>query len=280
MRVLVTGHSGFTGRYIIDALNAAGHEALPFNADVTDWPDVEAAVAEGKPDAAIHLAANAFVQSSDVTGFYLVNQIGTFHLLEAIVRHSPGIPVLVASSANVYGDSSQGLLSEDAICAPVNHYGASKLAMEIGAKLWANRLKLVIARPFNYTGEGQDERYLIAKIVAHFRRRDPAIELGNIGVAREFGDVRSVTQAYVELLERGCEGTFNICTGQVHSVADVIQICEQISGHSIAVQVNPAFVRHADPQSLGGDPSRIRSALPNWRPHDLRETLEWMMSSK
>lgn len=279
MRVLVTGANGFTGRYLADALAAAGHEALPFAADVTDAAAVAAAVAAARPDAAVHLAASAFVHSDAVDDFYLVNQLGAYHLLAALADAAPGIPVLLASSANIYGAAASGYLDEDAAVRPANHYAASKAAMEIGAALWADRLSLAVARPFNYTGRGQDDRYLVAKIAAHFRRRDPVIELGNLDVARDFGDVRAVVDAYVGLIEARAAGVFNVCSGEVHSLRDIIGLCEELTGHRMEVRVNPAFVRANDVALLAGDPARLRAALPGWRPRPLRETLGWMLAA-
>lgn len=278
MRILVTGAKGFTGRYLVAALESSGHEVLPFGADVTDREAVRAAIAAAPPEGVIHLAGSAFVQSDDVTSFYTINQIGTFHLLEALAETAPGIPVILASSANIYGNTASGYVGEDSPPAPANHYAASKLAMEIGAGLWRSRFRLTIVRPFNYTGRGQDERYLIAKIVAHFRRREQVIELGNLDVARDFSDVRTTCKAYVGLLGRSAGGTFNICSGVVHSLNDVLAMCREITGHTIEVRVNPAFVRANDVAVLGGDPSRLRAALPDWQPSTLRDTLVWMLS--
>lgn len=278
MRVLVTGGQGFTGQYLEQALVAAGHVVLPFDADITDRVDVRAAVAAARPEGVIHLAASAFVHSDDVVGFYAINQIGTFHLLEALAETAPGIPVVLASSANIYGNAASGYLTEDAPCVPANHYAASKLAMEIGAWLWVDCFALTIVRPFNYTGRGQDEHYLIAKIVAHFRHREAIIELGNLDVARDFGDVRAVVDAYVGLLGQRGTGIYNICTGAVHSIRDVLAMARDITGHDIEVRVNPAFVRANDVALLAGDPSRLRAALPGWQPRAMRDTLEWMLA--
>lgn len=278
MRVLVTGQRGFTGNYVVEALVAAGHQPLAFNADVTDATAVRAAIAAAKPDAVIHLAALAFVAQDAFEPFYAVNQIGTYHLLGAIADLCPGAHVLLASSANLYGNSTAGCLGEDTPPNPANHYGVSKLAMEAGAALWRDRLSIAITRPFNYTGVGQEVRYLVPKIVDHFRRGAAVVELGNIDVKRDFGDVRAVASAYVQLVERRIAGTFNVCSGAVYSVRDVIDMCAQISGVSMRIAFNPAFARGNEVAVLAGDGSRLRAALPGWAPIPLRDTLRWMLT--
>lgn len=280
MRVLVSGAEGFTGRYLCAALEAHGHEALPLAADVTDAAALEAAVERAAPDAIIHLAALAFVHSDDFSAFYRVNQLGTFNLLAAAEKFAPGARILLASSANIYGNRAAGYLNEDTPPDPVNHYGVSKWAMEIGASLWMDRLDITIVRPFNYTGVGQEDRYLIPKIVDHFRRREPSIELGNLDVRRDFGDVRSVVGAYLGLvLSRPRERIFNICTGEVHSISDILAMARELTGHAVEVRVNPQFVRANEVAVLAGDPARLKAALPDWQAHDLRETLAWMLAA-
>ena len=135
MRVLVTGANGFTGRPLLDALHRQGDEPHALQADLRDRAALDAEVAALRPEATVHLAARAFVASDDIDDFYAINQIGSFHLLEALAAHVPGIPVLLASSAQVYAGDSKGLIDETAPTQPANHYGTSKLAMEWGARL-------------------------------------------------------------------------------------------------------------------------------------------------
>jgi nucleoside-diphosphate-sugar epimerase len=274
---MLTGAGGFTGRFVSDALAARGISCVPLSAELTDAGAVEAAVAATDFDRVIHLAAKAFVHSADWEDFYRVNQLGTLHLLDAIARHRPSARCIVASSAQVYGPGAEGLITEDASTRPSNHYAISKLAMEQGASLWRDRLEIVVTRPFNYTGRGQHTDYLIPKIVDHFRRRAPTIELGNLFVQRDFGDVRSVADAYVGLaMAQDAPAVANIGTGIVHSIDDILAMLSEISGHNIDVRVNPKFVRANDVPVLGGDPGVLRQALPEWTPKDLRETLHWM----
>lgn len=279
MHVLVTGLSGFTGQYVNEALLSAGHQVSGLSSDLLDAEAICVEVKKIKPDAVIHLAAVAFVAHGSPDDFYKVNLVGTRHLLQALSEHAPDIKkVLLASSANVYGNT-EGLMHETADPAPANDYAVSKLAMEHMAKLWLPKLPVVIARPFNYTGVGQAENFLIPKIVSHFKHQATEIELGNLDVWRDFGDVRSVAEAYLGLLEKGqASETYNISSAEPVALREVISMCEQLTGHQLEVKVNPAFVRANEVVRLSGDTSKLRALLPEWKMPTLQETLSWMLS--
>ncbi len=279
MRALITGLDGFTGRYIQPELERYGHTVVGLSCDLTDPDAVTAEVAKIQPEAVLHLAGISFVGNGNANAFYEVNLIGTCNLLGALAQHAPNVrSILLASSANVYGNRSEGVMDEDTSSDPANDYAVSKFAMEQMARLWIDRLPLFIVRPFNYTGVGQDEKFLIPKIVAHFRERRPVIELGNLEVWREFGDVRAVADIYRRLLEHRPSGeTLNVCTGQAHSLQEVVSMCEKITGHEIEIQVNPKFVRANEVRILTGDNSRLKGLIGDWQRYDFEETLAWML---
>lgn len=290
-RVLITGAMGFTGRYVAAELSQHGwevwgtgsheepDEARYRRADLANAEELRDVIDEVQPDAVVHLAAIAFVGHGDASAFYTVNLIGTRNLLSALAacRRRPGC-VLLASSANVYGNSSEGVLSETTPPSPANDYAVSKLAMEYAARLWMDELPLVIARPFNYTGVGQAESFLLPKIVDHFRRKAAVIQLGNLDVSRDFSDVRAVARAYRRLLEVCPRGTtVNVCSERSYSLREVLYLAEQITGHSLRVEVNPAFVRGNEVKTLRGDASRLRSYIGDWETQPLESTLRWML---
>ncbi len=271
---LVTGASGFTGRYMVRALQAQGVRVVALGSsdtgadltlpcDLTDPIAVDAAVAQASPDWVVHLAALAFVGHADQTAFYNVNVFGTLNLLGALAKlPTPPSRVLIASSANIYGTPGIEVIDESVCPAPVNHYACSKLAMEHMVATWFERLPIVVARPFNYTGPGQDERFLIPKIVGHFARRAPVIELGNLDVSRDFSDVRDVVAAYLGLLQSDARSQFvNVSSGRAIALREVIAMAEAIAGYQIEVRVNPAFVRANEIPVLRGDDSRLRSIV-------------------
>lgn len=277
MRVALTGATGFTGRFVSAALEAAGATPVAVSVDLRDSHAVDAAVEALDFDRVIHLAGHAFVNAADWHAFYAVNQLGTFNLLEAVARKTPGARCILASSAQVYGPKAQGLIAEEAATNPANHYAISKRAMELGANLWRDQLDIIVTRPFNYTGVGQDTQYLIPKLIDHFRRRAKVIELGNTWVRRDFGDVRSVAEACVGLaMAANVPPVVNIATGAVSSIGDILEQLTALTGHHLEVTVNQAFVRKGDVEVLGGDTSLLRATLPDWQPRTIQDTLRWM----
>ena len=279
MRTLVTGLRGFTGRYIQLELEAHGHTVVGLNSDLTDPDAVSKEIAQVQPEMVLHLAGIAFVGHGNANAFYDVNLIGALNLLTALAKHAPDVQsILLASSANIYGNSTEELLSEDTTPNPANDYAVSKLSMESMASLWFEKLPLFIVRPFNYTGVGQDDKFLIPKIVFHFKNRKKVIELGNLNVWREFGDVRSVANIYRKLIECCPAGkTINICTSQTYSLREVISLCGEITGHEIEIEVNPEFVRENEVRVLTGDNSFLKKTIGNWKKYTLEDTLRWML---
>ncbi len=287
--VLLTGANGFTGRYVRAELEASGYTVCgavvgaprgphETTLDITSPDDCRRVMERLRPDYLVHLAAISFVQHADADAFYRVNVIGTINLLQAMAdaRLSPK-RVLIASSANVYGNATAGVISESQPPQPVNHYAVSKLAMEFMVKTWSDRLPIVLTRPFNYTGVGQQPHFLVPKIVSHFVQRAPVIELGNLDVERDFSDVRMVARAYHGLLEQDCAGqTVNVCSGRPYSLRSILDMMQEIAGYDIEVRVNPAFVRQSEVKTLVGSPDKLCSLVGKLDAFALGDTLRWM----
>jgi GDP-6-deoxy-D-talose 4-dehydrogenase len=284
--VLLTGAGGFTGRYLESALLQRGYRVWRLDpngtdpCDLTDLAAVERIVPKAKPDFVVHLAAISFVAHGNAEDFYRVNVIGTANLLQALAGlDQPPVKVVLASSANVYGTPAVEVLDESLCPAPVSHYACSKLAMEHMARTWFDRLPVLITRPFNYTGPGQADHFLVPKIVKHFKERAPFIELGNLQVSRDYSDVEDVVAAYVALLESDVHSeVVNICSGRDIALLEIVSMMKDIAGYDIEVRVNPEFVREIEVPRLIGSSAKLRSlvALPPFRPfHDtLRRMFE------
>ncbi|HEY2020516.1 GDP-mannose 4,6-dehydratase [Paraburkholderia sp.] len=294
VRTLVTGATGFTGRYLVERLLARGHTVFGavgerdepetptrLRLDITSPDECRRVIERAQPDYVVHLAAISFVGHDDPLDFYRVNVLGTLNLLEACaqVGHTPR-KLLIASSGNVYGNVTSDAIDESFPLRPVNHYAASKAAMEMMVRTWFDRLPLVIVRPFNYTGRGQSSNFVVPKIVEHFARRAPSIELGNIDAARDFSDVRYVASVYEALLDSGAAADIvNVCTGTPYTVRDILFAASELTGHELDVRANPALVRRTDVKMLAGSPAKLRTIVPSVESIPFLETLRWMLEA-
>ena len=278
MKILLTGADGFTGRWFSRTAQEAGHEVVALRSDLTQAVALSQEVADVRPDTVVHLAAIAFVGHANERALYDVNLFGTLNLLDALKATGSARRILLASSANIYGNCEQSPIAETQVPAPVNHYAMSKLAMEHMAR--TTGLPLVFTRPFNYTGPGQELQFVIPKLVDHFRRRASAIAMGNLHVEREYNDVRFVCQAYLRLLDDAAPlGTYNVCTGRMYDFNAVLAMLSRLTGHQIEVSVDPKLVRANEVHRLCGDPSRLRAAIGGLPDYSLEQTLASMLET-
>jgi len=298
-KVLVTGANGFTGRYLCDLLarnnfevhgivhqndpgieykDLVGHEC-----NLSDMSTLTRIVSDIRPDHLIHLAAISFVPHGDVEEIYRTNLLGTRNLLEAFVRSGCApTSLLVASSANVYGNRVEGQIGEECALDPVNDYAISKVASEYVLRLYADNLPIICVRPFNYTGIGQSDLFLIPKMVSHARARAPLISLGNLDTARDFSDVRTVVMKYLRLMgtPEAIGETFNICSGVAYSLREILEMVRLLSGHEMRVEVDPALVRPNEVRQLWGNPGKLKAIIGVEEDIPLERTIQWMLSAE
>jgi len=287
--VLVTGANGFTGKHLCSALALQGYDVHGISrGDSTancmhniDLANIEALVQilqDIRPQYVCHLAAIAHVVNDSPLSFYETNVLGTLNLLQAIDQANvTPKKIVIASSANIYGNPQKSIIDELTPALPINHYGNSKLAMENMVQTWFQRLPIIITRPFNYTGPGQSEQFLIPKIVKHFVDKKSHIQLGNIDVVRDISDVQAIVTSYIKLLGSDVAGSIvNLCSGVGHSIKDVIIMMEHITGHTLKITVNPAFIRANDIKQLIGSNLKLKSFIDVEPPTPMKEVLTKM----
>jgi GDP-6-deoxy-D-talose 4-dehydrogenase len=291
--ILVTGASGFTGQYFLSAANNAGYRCIAITrqkgflvpgahdtlvADIQKADALGLAIKNASPDYIVHLAAISFAAHGNTSEIYQVNQIGTINLLDAIRRYAPNLDkVIVSSSAHIYGNATDLPITEASPRMPVSHYGTSKYAMELVSQMYSD-LPIIITRPFNYTGKGQNPSFLIPKMVAAFIAKQKQIELGNLGVSRDFSDVRDVATAYLRLLETNVSASiYNICSGTSSSLLSIVNVLNSLAGYEIDVAFNPKFARSDEIITLCGSPSLLESAIGDYRKYKLADSLAWML---
>ena len=288
--VLLTGADGFTGRHLVARLRAEGMRVFGLTrtapgadevqADLSDGGAVGAAVAKVAPDIVIHLAGITTSLHADVPEIYAVNTLGTANLLAALAA-SPKLPrrIIIASSATVYAPpSGDAPITEEHPRRPAHHYGASKMAVEEIARLYSQKLPIIVTRPFNYTGIGQTGDFVVRKMVSHFQEGAREIRLGELQLERDFSDVEDVVEAYVRLTRIATEyAVVNLCSGNVVLLADILPMLIEITGQPMTVVRDERFVRGGEPRVIRGSTERLHSLIGAFPRRPFRVTLEKMV---
>lgn len=281
-RVWVTGAKGFTGQYVVSLLKDSNIGVDTTEVDISNKELVEQHIHALEPDALIHLAAMSYVPDGVDSSIYAVNSFGTENILQACATlATPPRRIILASTANIYGRQHVELVTEESAALPLNHYGYSKWVMERVAAGFNNELNITITRPFNYTGVGQNQKFLVPKLTAHFRQKMPDITLGNIDVWRDFSDVRWVAQVYRELLLLDeAPDVVNISSQRLTSIRDMIALLEDLSGHHITIQHDESLMRAHEIKKQVGSHQRLFDYIPTLvTPIPIEKTLEWMLKS-
>jgi len=289
VNALVTGAGGFVGHHLVTHLQACGDDVVAVDRhgertmDVTDLDDVVRTFRTVRPDAVYHLAALSHVgESWDApTAAFRVNAEGTLNVLTA-ARDTGVSRVLVVGSSEEYGARPAGEtpITETTALRPMTPYGAAKVASDYLAlqAFLGDGLATVRVRPFNHTGPGQSDRFLVPALARRIAlaERDGAREVavGSLDPVRDISDVRDVVRAYRLLVTDGEPGdVYNVCSGRAVTVEDIARRLLALTTRRLELRVDPDLVRPVDVPWLVGDHTKLTTAT-GWRPEiDLDRTL-------
>ena len=289
MKALITGGSGFVGKYLAGECSEHGDDVVsidrsgPDSLDITDRDAVHDAFARHRPDVVYHLAALSHVGESwnDPTLVLRVNVEGTANVLDA-ARAADARRVIVIGSAEEYGrvEEADLPLREDAPLRPSSPYGVSKIAasfLALQAHI-AYGLDVVRVRAFSHTGPGQSDRFLVPALAQRIARAErdgrDEIRVGSLDPVRDLSDVRDVVRAYRLLAIHGHTGAvYNVCSGTGVSVREIAERLVAAARHRLLITVDQALVRPVEVPRLVGDASLLR-ADTGWTPsYSLDDTL-------
>lgn len=282
-RLLVTGASGFVGGHVRAACAPGGafegwqFLPAPSGSDIRSADAVRGWVESARPDAVLHLAAQSFVPRSfqDPRETLEINVLGTLNLLQALSAVGFGGPMVFVSSGDVFGRVPDAELpvTEARVPEPRSPYAVSKIAAEQLCLQWQRTegLKVMVARPFNHVGPGQDARFVLpalARQVVAIERGEqgPLIEAGDIDTTRDFTDVRDVVAAYAAMLDRGLPGaTYLIGSGTERKVRDLLLAMCELAGVRASIHQDPEKLRPAEQRRMVADAGRLTRDT-GWRP--------------
>ncbi len=271
---------GLVGSYFRSFLSAAFPDSALIEAgfDVTDAATVRSAVAEARPDAAVHLAAIAAPSQArqDPDQAWRVNLGGTLNVARAILLEAPACLLLFASSGDAYGASFRAgrPLDESAALAPLNAYGATKAAADLAlGAMEAEGLRCVRVRAFNHTGPGQSGDFVVPAFARQVARitagqQEKVIRVGALEPMRDFLDVRDVCELYASVLGRDDlpPGTIlNAASGRTRRIGDILQAMMAMAGVEARVCTDAGRLRPSDIAVAAGD-ARTARRLLGWEP--------------
>ncbi len=237
-RILVTGASGFIGKYLCQELNERGHEInvlFSIHGDISDAHTLDSF--NGKVDKVIHLAASTFVPDSwqNPDEFFKVNALGTMRVLEFCRNNNSS---LIFISAYLYGIPDKVPTSEMELPKPNNPYAFSKYIAEQACLFYSSYLNVpsLIIRPFNVYGPGQPAHFLIPTIINQVLYNQE-ITLLDLNPKRDYifiDDVVNFINNAVDAKLKNSE-IVNIGSGVSYSVGELVRIIQKIAGTNLPV---------------------------------------------
>lgn len=300
-KILVTGGAGYIGSVCSTELIAQGHQvivvddlstghqqAVPFDAcfyraEIGDANTLAQIVKRESIDTVFHFAAKALIPESvsNPGVFFDTNVAGSVRMLEGL--RSAGITKFVfSSSAAVYGNPDSPRIREEDRTEPVNSYGATKLMLEQVLRWYASAYKwsVVAFRYFNASGSlpnlgerHNPETHILPLLlqVASGRRRCFEIFGDDYPTPdgtclRDYVHVLDIARAHILALKQLDQPGFqvyNIGTGTSHSVREVCNLVEKVTGRKLNVRMGPR--RPGDPAVLCASPEKLRRCLA-WAP--------------
>jgi nucleoside-diphosphate-sugar epimerase len=263
-RVLVTGSSGFIGRWLVKRLQESGCKVEKF--DMEDG-DVVTAKFDIDADHVFHLAGSTFVPKSweDPGMFYRTNVMGTLNILEYCRKTKISLTHI---SAYVFGKPQYLPIDEKHPLIPANPYTHSKILAESLCSFYAENYScpVTVLRPFNAYGPGQNPLFLIPKIVSQVLDDSvQQVEIMDLTPRRDFIFIDDLVDAIVLTMEyKKPYSVFNVGSGYSVSVRELIDITMKMSGKQKPVACSHQQRENEIPDTVA-DITLIKKTL-QWTP--------------
>lgn len=261
----MTGAAGFIARHLRPALEQNCDHVIAVDRSAGDVELQETWAALPAAKIVVHLAGKSFVPASwaDPATHIRANLSGVLGALEYCRQHHAR---LVFLSSYLYGTPTQLPIPETATVHATNPYAFSKQLAEEACRFYADHfgVDVTVLRPFNAYGAGQGSSFLIPAIVQAVEARE-TIRVKDLEPRRDYVHVDDLVRAIVAAT-RGPAGfhVFNVGSGVSHSVADVIDLVQQLWGTSLPV-VSEGIRRTGEIMDTVADVSAAAGVL-QWRP--------------
>ncbi|MEX1029324.1 MAG: GDP-mannose 4,6-dehydratase [Paenibacillaceae bacterium] len=292
MRALITGVTGFVGRYLAQNLLDNGYEVwggtrkfpsccingvkvIELNLSHKDL--IANVLEEIKPNVIFHLSGQSSVKYSwdYMEETFNANVMESINLLEAVKNSLLNNPVRIITigSAEEYGLGAQLPINEDTLPNPSNPYGLSKYTLGKIVLQYneSYRMDVLHARAFNHIGPGQSLGFVTSDFTKQIidienGKGEPVMYVGDLSSKRDFTDVRDIVEAYRLLNEKGTAGQiYNVCSGGSTSIQDILDNLVSFSSRHIEVRVDDKKFRPNNVKEYYGSNDKLRETT-DWKP--------------
>lgn len=306
-KALIFGMDGFVGHYMADELiengydiyacNRFGSPSNPYNGwyscDLNSFDQVKNVIAEVSPTHIINLAGQSNVGISWRIPKLTIetNVCGAINIIEAVHECDLDCSILMIGSSEEYAVSDKDLTEESTLGAS-NPYGISKMMLERFCEIYRKRygIKLHYVRPFNHTGLGQTDNFVIpswCKQVAEITKsgRSGKMLVGNLDIVRDFSNVKDIVRAYRMVIESDdCYVIYNIGSGEGVQLRSILDHVRSLSDQEILVEVDPKLIRPIENPYICCDSTLLKEKL-GWKPQysiyaTVEEIYEFYMNKK
>lgn len=312
MKVLITGANGFVGKHLVSELNKRGDEVVGLGRETKAAAEIKAVLDDywtcdlmdkasvnklrlEDVDGIISLAGLARVSDSftNPQKYKTINVGVLTNLLEAVASQLLQPRIIAVSTGTLYDPAQVLPLTEGSkIAKDISPYAQSKLLMEQAAEDYrAKGLQIIVVRPFNHIGPGQETGFLVPDLLEKLRRAKSSgvIKAGNLATKRDYTDVRDVVRAYGDLIHSKTlsHNLYNICSGKSVAGQEILDLLvlslskrlSNLTSINVRVEMDPSLIRPNEILDIYGSYQRLH-AETGWQPQiPLKKTLEDIVTS-
>ncbi len=288
---LITGYSGFVGKFFLDFLDNIGetinvvcisrksvtdenhYKNLKITVEAADLNNrlkIQDILYYYQPQYILHLAAYSSVAYSwkyPIESFN--NNTNIFlNLLESIRILKIPCRLLSVGSSEEYGivKPNDIPLNENTLLNPISPYAVARVSQEMLSKLYVESydLDIVMTRSFNHCGPEQTDQFVISsltrKILMYRTKYENKILTGDLTIIRDFLDVRDVVRAYYLLLVKGIKGeVYNVCSGTGYSIGQILEKLCKLVGITCPIDIDQKLIRPNDNPIIIGNNEKLIS---------------------